>query len=199
MPDAKTASTIKNIQNKHIYLYPWETVVAVFWNKYPNPFQPHVIRVDTIARRINVEEQVYQSIRLLSLRYNLPSWAKVFCNSSIINAFALEKSTCSLKDKKLTLKSQNITLSNILFVNETCQYTSEDSYRNPITSYTQNTSFKIFGLGYLSSTFERFLCMTFKTKSEVGRKVILDKIKFYEDQKSTFNSHHANETGQCAK
>lgn len=52
-------------------------VQSAFWLKYPNPLQPHVMRIDTIDRQIDPKTRQYRSLRLLSLHYAIPSFVQV--------------------------------------------------------------------------------------------------------------------------
>ncbi|OEH78576.1 msf1-like conserved region domain-containing protein [Cyclospora cayetanensis] len=132
-------------QKEHVFKNDWDAITSAFWVKYPNELQPHVLRVDTLDLQIDSENQQFVCHRLLSLRYQCPKWVQKFFGASPIG-FAFEEATCSLKERKLTLRSCNYTFASFFRVEESCEYTPHPE--NPQhTLYKQTATYKVSGLG----------------------------------------------------
>lgn len=132
-------------QKEHVFHNDWGTITSAFWVKYPNELQPHVLRVDTLDLQIDEEKQQFTCRRLLSLKYQCPRWVQKFFGASPVG-FAVEEATCSLRDRKLTLKSCNYTFASFFRVEEACEYTPHPE--NPQhTLYKQTATYKVSGLG----------------------------------------------------
>ncbi|KAL8433476.1 hypothetical protein ACSSS7_003866 [Eimeria intestinalis] len=144
---------------------------AAFWVKYPNELQPHVLRVDTLDLQIDEEKQQFVSRRLLSLKYQCPKWVQKFFGASPVG-FAVEEATCSLKERKLTLKSCNYTFASFFRVEEACEYTPHPD--NPQhTLYKQTATYKVSGLGLpVNRAVENAAVAQAKEKSLLGVSVV---------------------------
>lgn len=150
--------------NDHIFKHDWNTVVSAFWLKYPNPLQPHVMRIDTIDRVVDRENRQYRALRLLSLHYSIPSWLHAIPSTG----YGLEETVCDLSSKTLTLKSRNLTFSSFFQVEETCEYRPHPDHAEHWTLYTQKASYKISGLGYLSQMLEKAVVQAAGEKAKKG-------------------------------
>ena len=87
--------------------HPFRIVCQAFTLRYPNPFAPHVITVDTIERNWDAESGVLRSSRLVLKRGTLPSWApKGILEKS--DTWVLEESTINLLEGTMTLSNRNL-------------------------------------------------------------------------------------------
>ncbi|KAL8451844.1 hypothetical protein Emed_001724 [Eimeria media] len=158
-------------QNEHVFLNDWGSITAAFWVKYPNELQPHVLRVDTLDLQIDEENQQFVCRRLLSLKYQCPKWVQKFFGASPVG-FAIEEATCSLKERKLTLRSCNYTFASFFRVEEACEYTPHPD--NPQhTLYRQTATYKVSGLGLpVNRAVENAAVAQAKEKSLLGVSVV---------------------------
>eukprot|EP00474_Spongospora_subterranea_P010329 CRZ10787.1 hypothetical protein [Spongospora subterranea] len=128
---------VRLFENKHTYKHPWTTVSSAFWKKYPNPAYPHVQEIDCFERFLNPKTGDLVTRRLITADTNFPS----FLNSlgAPRSAYGIEESTVNSGDKKLVLKSRNLTGSEFVVVEETCTYSQHPD--NPDwTVYTQQAT-----------------------------------------------------------
>jgi hypothetical protein len=89
------------------YSHPFRIVCQAFTLRYPNPFAPHVITVDTIERNWDAESGILRSSRLVLKRGTLPSWApKGILEKS--DTWVLEESTINLLEGTMTLSNRNL-------------------------------------------------------------------------------------------
>ncbi|KAF8819585.1 PRELI family protein [Cardiosporidium cionae] len=151
---------------EHIYHHDWDTVTAAFWVKYPNRLQPHVQRVDTLQRAIDVEEKTFITKRLISLRYNIPSWVQRLLRTTA-DGYGLETVNCDLDNRILRLESENITFSDFLRVNEFCEYQVHPENPN-WTIYRQSAWYSVTGFSFASDALEKLAIQTAQDKSSRG-------------------------------
>lgn len=50
---------VKFLSLMHTYDHPWPLVTTAVWQKYPNPFSPHVISTDVISRSVDKNTGAY--------------------------------------------------------------------------------------------------------------------------------------------
>eukprot|EP00918_Siedleckia_nematoides_P067981 GHVU01147973.1.p1 GENE.GHVU01147973.1~~GHVU01147973.1.p1 ORF type:complete len:172 (+),score=14.58 GHVU01147973.1:58-573(+) len=165
---------------EHIYKHDWETVTTAFWQKYPNSFQPHVARIDTVNRNLDPENQRFRVKRILSLHYNVPGWVtRLFrCRAT---GLAEEETTCNLKEKTLHLRSRNYTFSNLLLVEEHCTYRVDPNNSNQ-TLYTASASYTVAGIGYIRNALEGWAIKTAEDKAAKGLAAMTDLINRLEQK-----------------
>eukprot|EP00744_Colponema_vietnamica_P016905 GILI01023740.1.p1 GENE.GILI01023740.1~~GILI01023740.1.p1 ORF type:complete len:179 (-),score=9.61 GILI01023740.1:79-615(-) len=143
---------VKVFKNEHVFPFPWNTVTTAFWNKYPNPSSPHVLNVDVLDRTVDQQSGVLRSKRLMTLKYNLPSWVEKLANQNLAG-YAVEESTVDVKSQTLVLKSVNLSFSNVMTVAETCTYKQHPE--NPDwTLYTQEAVITSYAPGLLKNKLE---------------------------------------------
>lgn len=164
-------------RQEHRYDHDWETVTAALWEKYPNPLQPHVTRVDTLDRAIDSNTHTFHCLRLLSLQYHIPSWVQTLLRRPTTTGYGLEEATCNVKDRTLTLKSKNVTFSHLLSIEETCEYRPDPTNPYGATLYTQQAEYRIVGLGYLSAALERAVVQSAGDKAKAGLQAMQAKIE----------------------
>lgn len=106
---------------EHLFKYPWERVSLANWIKYPNDITPHVVHVDYLSRKIDPITGVLHTERLLTCRQNVPAFISRLFGGENSSLF-YEWSEVDRQGQTLTLRSQNLTFSNLLTVEETCRY-----------------------------------------------------------------------------
>lgn len=105
--------------SEHTFNHPWETVAQAAWRKYPNPINPAVTGTDVVERK--VVDGVLHTHRLISSQWYFPSWAQKLIGSPNV-CYASEKSTVNPNDRKMTLKTVNITFGKFITVDENLYY-----------------------------------------------------------------------------
>lgn len=111
---------VKLFSNEHTYRHPWRRVTSAFWLKYPNPMYPHVIEVDVFNRYVDQVTGELVSHRILSCESSLPGFMTAVGIPNVI--YAAEESRVDPVSNKMTLKSRNLSGSNLLVVEECCMY-----------------------------------------------------------------------------
>eukprot|EP00455_Lapot_gusevi_P002092 TRINITY_DN1080_c0_g1_i2.p1 TRINITY_DN1080_c0_g1~~TRINITY_DN1080_c0_g1_i2.p1 ORF type:complete len:188 (-),score=43.13 TRINITY_DN1080_c0_g1_i2:239-802(-) len=111
---------VKFFENLNTYKYPWATVTSAFWAKYPNPMAAHVQELDCYHRELDAKSGNLLSKRLITCASAIPGWMSRLGFPSVM--YAQEESIVNARDKKLLLRTTNITGSGLLLVEETCSY-----------------------------------------------------------------------------
>ncbi|PNI28261.1 PRELID3A isoform 4, partial [Pan troglodytes] len=106
----------------HHACHPWDTVIQAAMRKYPNPMNPSVLGVDVLQRRVDGRGRLH-SLRLLSTEWGLPSLVRAILGTSRTLTYIREHSVVDPVEKKMELCSTNITLTNLVSVNERLVYT----------------------------------------------------------------------------
>lgn len=178
---------------------------------------PHVTNVDYLSRRIDPVTGNLHTERLLSCKQNIPDFfMKIFGgqNSSIV----YEKSVVDLEGRKLVLKACNLTLSQILTIEETCTYEafktqdlkSDNGNVNvqnkdqDWTKFTQEASIRSFSAwNYLRDSLEDFSISRFQINANKGRLALEHVLQdLYNDTRTLLNEKFGEfeeEIGQFMK
>ncbi|KAM9806194.1 PRELI domain containing protein 3A isoform X2 [Syngnathus typhle] len=152
---------------EHAFSYPWETVIKAAMRKYPNPMNPHVVGVDVLERRLDAEGRLH-SHRLLSTEWGLPAIVRAILGTNRLQTYVKEHSVVDPEEKKMELCSTNITLTNLISVDERLLYAPHPD--NPeVTILTQEAVITVKGVS-LSSYLEAMMA---RRMSANARKDIL--------------------------
>ncbi|XP_073068904.1 PRELI domain containing protein 3A isoform X6 [Manis javanica] len=121
--------------SEHVFGHPWDTVIKAAMRKYPNPMNPCVVGVDVLERSVDSRGRLH-SHRLLSTEWGLPGLVRahrdrlqpgcIICwilGTSRTLTYIKEHSIVDPVEKKMELCSTNITLTNLVSVNERLVYT----------------------------------------------------------------------------
>ncbi|NWI02579.1 PLD3A protein, partial [Tichodroma muraria] len=152
----------------HLFLYrhPWDTVIKAAMRKYPNPMNPCVVGVDVLDRSLDNQGRLH-SHRLLSTEWGLPSIVKAILGTSRTLTYIEEHSVVDPVEKKMELCSTNITLTNLVSVDERLVYTPHPE--NPEkTVLTQEAIITVKGIS-LSSYLESLMANTISSNARKGR------------------------------
>ncbi|KAI9026914.1 PRELI-like family-domain-containing protein [Hyaloraphidium curvatum] len=104
---------------EHFYS-PWYQVTAATFRKYPNPFSPHVIAVDTLDRHVT-PEGILVTERLLTCKQSVPALLRRWFGSKQDDsdvAYALEISELDLNKRTYTARSVNLNFRHLMKVDE---------------------------------------------------------------------------------
>ncbi|XP_039562212.1 PRELI domain containing protein 3A isoform X1 [Passer montanus] len=146
--------------------HPWDTVIKAAMRKYPNPMNPCVVGVDVLNRSLDKQGRLH-SHRLLSTEWGLPSIVKAILGTSRTLTYIEEHSVVDPVEKKMELCSTNITLTNLVSVDERLVYTPHPE--NPEkTVLTQEAIITVKGIS-LSSYLESLMANTISSNARKGR------------------------------
>jgi len=114
---------MKVFSNTETFNYSWEEVSTANWRKYCpwNDKSTHVIAVDTLSRSVDPDTGILRTERLITCRQNAPEWLKTILGGAN-ESQVFETSYVDPRHKTVTMVSQNLTLSNLINVEETVVY-----------------------------------------------------------------------------
>jgi hypothetical protein len=158
---------MKFFEKVHSYEYDWETATAAWWDKYPNPEQPHVRHWDTIRRKIDHSSGVLSVDRLFWIEYGLPKWVHTLFRTPSMDGYGTEHVVCDVNNRVLTMHGRNYTFRNMIEIEETCTYKQHPDNPN-WTQFIHRSEFRVGRLGYLSSKLEESARDSAFGKSNVG-------------------------------
>ncbi|XP_069906618.1 PRELI domain containing protein 3A isoform X4 [Oryctolagus cuniculus] len=131
--------------------------------KYPNPMNPCVVGVDVLERGVDGRGRLH-SLRLLSTEWGLPSLVRAILGTSRTLTYIKEHSVVDPAEKKMELCSTNITLTNLVSVNERLVYTPHPE--NPdMTVLTQEAIITVKGIS-LGSYLESLMANTISSNAK---------------------------------
>ncbi|NXU10922.1 PLD3A protein, partial [Pardalotus punctatus] len=157
---------VTNTLTSSFYRHPWDTVIKAAMRKYPNPMNPCVVGVDVLDRSLDNQGRLH-SHRLLSTEWGLPSIVKAILGTSRTLTYIEEHSVVDPVKKKMELCSTNITLTNLVSVDERLVYTPHPE--NPEkTVLTQEAIITVKGIS-LSSYLESLMANTISSNARKGR------------------------------
>ncbi|KAI1270633.1 MSF1-domain-containing protein [Xylariaceae sp. FL1019] len=114
---------MKVFSNTCTFDYSWEHVSTANWLKYSpwNDKSSHVIAVDTLSRSVDAETGILRTERLITCKQAAPEWLKPILGCADTSQ-VFETSYINPADKTVTMVSQNLTLANLVSVQETVTY-----------------------------------------------------------------------------
>ena len=154
--------------SEHIFNHSWDSVVKAALNKYPNPLNPSVVGLDVVERRI--DQHRIQSHRLFVTRWSFPDWINKLIGLGDQMCFASEHSKIDIQKKELSLLSRNLTLNNIINVEERLTYSvhPDDSSKTLLKQEAQITVQNMPLISYL----ETLTANTINSNAKKGRQAI---------------------------
>uniref|UniRef100_A0A8C5Q4L7 PRELI domain containing 3B n=1 Tax=Leptobrachium leishanense TaxID=445787 RepID=A0A8C5Q4L7_9ANUR len=147
-------------------LHPWETVTTAAMQKYPNPMNPNVTGVDVLDRSVDSGGKLH-SHRLLSTEWGMPGLVKSIIGASRTKTYIQEHSVVDPVARTLELKSANITLTNLVSVDERLVYKPHPQEPEK-TILTQEAIITVKGVS-LSSYLEGMMANTISVNANKGR------------------------------
>ena len=158
---------MKFFEKKHTYEYDWETATAAWWDKYPNPDQPHVRHWDTLHRSLDKQAGFLTVHRLFWIEYGLPNWVHAVFGARSMDGYGTEVVTCDVNNKVLVMRGRNYTFRNLIEIEETCTYRQHPERPN-WTEFIHRSEFRVGKLGYLNGKLEESARDSALKKSNVG-------------------------------
>ncbi|XP_034497832.1 PRELI domain containing protein 3A isoform X1 [Ailuropoda melanoleuca] len=148
--------------SEHVFGHPWDTVIKAAMRKYPNPMNPCVVGVDVLERSVDSRGRLH-SHRLLSTEWGLPGFVKAILGTSRTLTYIKEHSVVDPVEKKMELCSTNITLTNLVSVNERLVYTPHPEDPE-LTVLTQEAIITVKGIS-LGSYLESLMANTISSNA----------------------------------
>jgi len=150
-----------------VFEHPWHSVIQGQFRKYPNPHNPAVIGTDVLNR--HVADGVLHSHRIITSRWGFPAWV-----TSIVGGdgtgLAYEVSSVNPGSRVMTLKTRNISLANVVTMEETMAYTPHPDDPDK-TLLRQETGVTVRGLP-LCNYLENLIVSTASSNAAKGRQAI---------------------------
>ncbi|XP_025918827.1 PRELI domain containing protein 3A isoform X2 [Apteryx mantelli] len=175
--------------SEHVFGHPWDTVIKAAMRKYPNPMNPCVVGVDVLDRSLDNQGRLH-SHRLLSTEWGLPSIVKAILGTSRTLTYIEEHSVVDPVEKKMELCSTNITLTNLVSVDERLVYMPHPE--NPEkTVLTQEAIITVKGIS-LSSYLESLMANTISSNARKGRDALEWVISKLNTELEELKSTHEN-------
>jgi len=183
---------MKLFSTEHIFRHPWHTVSSANWVKYPNEMTPHVVHVDYLSRHVDPSSGILYTERLLTCRQAMPTFAmrlfKSFAGKSIAScdtskradsdeesgsSYVYERSAVNPARQTLTLQTTNMTLAELMVIEETCCFTPDPADPVGSTHFHQEaqitTTFASGGWSFLKDRLEDFCVTRFQSNACRGR------------------------------
>ncbi|CAD5117495.1 DgyrCDS6264 [Dimorphilus gyrociliatus] len=167
---------MKIYKSEHVFEHPWETVVQAAWRKYPNPMNPNVVGVDVVDRQVTTDG-VLRSHRLMSTFWGVPDFVTRLIGLNR-TAYVSEVSEVNHSNKTMQLFSRNLTLSNLVTIDEKLEYKPHPT-RPSCTLLEQEAVIKIEGVP-LTTYLEDLMLKTCSSNAAKGRQameIVIHKIK----------------------
>jgi hypothetical protein len=171
---------MKLFSTEQHFQHPWALVSAANWVKYPNEVTPHVIHVDYLERRIDPETGILHTKRLLTCRQSVPGWMVRWLGATS-EAYVYEESQVDARSKVLRLSARNLTMSNLMQVEETCTYTPSpgDPHATLLKQEASISATNVLS-SWISNMIEDFSLERFRANAIKGRAAldhVLERIK----------------------
>lgn len=157
-------------ENQHVFDYSWEYITAANWKKYPNEVSTHVIAVDVLRRELDSSGKILTSERLITCKQSVPKWVMMLVGGSNVS-YIREVSVVNLDKKSLTLRSCNLTGSNLLKVYETVSYVPHPEGPQRRTLFKQEAQITAYAtFTKLCNKIEEWSVNRFHENAEKGKK-----------------------------
>ncbi|KAK3307953.1 PRELI-like family-domain-containing protein [Chaetomium strumarium] len=133
---------MKVFSNSETFNYSWEEVSTANWRKYCpwNQKSTHVVAVDTITRAVDPDTGILRTERLITCRQSAPEWLKSLMGGCMDESQVLETSYVDPRNKTVTMVSSNLTLSNLINVQETVVYRPLNDHQTKFEQAAQITA-----------------------------------------------------------
>ncbi|KAJ1569040.1 hypothetical protein HK096_004436, partial [Nowakowskiella sp. JEL0078] len=127
----------------HRFDHPWDTITIANYRKYPNAMSSHVLSVDILSREVDPTTGLLVTERLLCCKQSVPPIVNRLFDSRVSDvAYFREISVLDPTTRKYIARSTNLSLRNILTVEETCTFEA-DPLEADKTVFTQRAAFSV--------------------------------------------------------
>ncbi|XP_053436696.1 PRELI domain containing protein 3B-like isoform X1 [Nycticebus coucang] len=155
--------------SEHVLDNPWETFTTAAMQKYPNLMNPSVVGVDVLDRHIYHSRKLH-SHRLLSTEWGLPSIVKSLIGVARTKTYMQEDSVVDPVEKRMGLKSTNISFTNMDSIDERHIYKPHPQDPEK-TILTKEAIITVKGVS-LSSYLEGLMASTISSNASKGRETM---------------------------
>jgi hypothetical protein len=124
-------TVMRNFVQETVFRHNWSFVTPAVWRKYPNSKSPDVTNVDILSREV-VDGKLHTR-RLISSANPVPAMFRRMFGGLPAETYMLEESVVDPVRRTMEMKTRNITLKQLLEVQEVCVYREAGSN----TSWTQ--------------------------------------------------------------
>jgi len=133
---------MKVFSNAETFNYSWEEVSTANWRKYCpwNEKSTHVVAVDTLSRTVDPATGILRTERLITCQQSAPAFLKKMMGGAMEESQVLETSYVDPANKTVTMVSANLTLSNLISVQETVIYKPLNANQTQFTQEAQITA-----------------------------------------------------------
>lgn len=160
---------MKIFESNCTFNYSWEDVSRANWRKYCawNTQSTHVIAVDTLSRHVDANG-ILVTERLITCKQAAPKWLRSVFGSE--ESYVREVSYVDPKEKTVTMKSMNLTLNNLLSVQETVVYSPDPLNPTEKTLFRQDAQITAYGaFTRICNAIEDFSVERFGQNAQKGR------------------------------
>lgn len=161
---------MKVFSTTHTYDYSWEEVSTANWRKYCpwNEKSTHVIAVDTLSRTVDPATGILRTERLITCKQSAPEWVRGLLGVGMDESQMYEASYVDPRRRTVTMVSQNLTLSNLINVEETVVYRPLVDGRTQFTQVAKITAL-CGGWQRIRNKIEDSLVKRFRENAQNGR------------------------------
>ncbi|KAG0132537.1 PRELI-like family-domain-containing protein [Tuber indicum] len=137
---------MKVFESSCIFEYPWANVSIANWRKYGswNTHSTHVVAVDTLNRSVDPNTGILRTERLITCKQNAPRWLMKIVGGTE-ESYVREVSEVDPQLQTVTLRSMNLTGSNIISVQETVVYSPDPASPGTSTRFQQDAQITAYG------------------------------------------------------
>lgn len=161
---------MKFTENEYLFAHPFGTMTSANWRKYPNEYSSHVLSVDIIDRSVHPQTGVLRTERLLSIKQSAPALLRRLLPLPEVTYFR-EVSFLDPKQRTYKAVSNNLSMRNIVDVEETCELRADPAHPEGSTEFKQRAEISVMGaLSYVANMVEEAAVASFKANSGKGRK-----------------------------
>ncbi|KAJ3064756.1 hypothetical protein HK102_008111 [Quaeritorhiza haematococci] len=171
---------MKLFENSYRFTYPWHTLTAANWRKYPNEYTQHVVAVDVLNRELDPQTGILRTERLLVCKQNPPTLFKKLGVPVPELAYFREISEIDPRAKTYAAETINLTFRNIFQVEETVLFKEDPEQPKDATMFSQVAKVSTFGP---FSAVGRFLeeamisrCRANASKGRAGLELVIEKV-----------------------
>lgn len=160
---------MKVFSNSVTFNYSWEEVSTANWQKYGpwNDKSAHVIAVDTISRHVDPATGILRTERLITCKQAAPEWIKAILGG-MDTSQVFETSYVNPAEKTVTMVSQNITMANLVSVQETCIYKHQSDHQTQFVQTARITAL-CGGWQKIKNSIEDTLVTRFRENAHKGK------------------------------
>ncbi|KAJ3181885.1 hypothetical protein HDU85_003400 [Gaertneriomyces sp. JEL0708] len=128
---------MKFMETAHLFPYPFSTLTTANYRKYPNTHSPHVRSVDILSRTV-LPNGILRTERLLGVTQSVPALLRRVLPIPDVMYFR-EVSFLDHGEKSFIAVSRNLSLSEVVTVEERCEFADYNPNPNETSSDSQAT------------------------------------------------------------